>query len=152
MGPECIPVELQWLPPLMLVLLVFRLGPVVRYPVANALFRFHFHSWVTVWLGLLCSCLFFPSPSSLSLSRFPWLQDHSAILMLPQRSQSTAALSPSLPPSLYLLHQPVTLLGFVLFNAALSDKPRKRRSERIATQIESKLRRRLIRQRYSWGM
>lgn len=36
---------------------------------------------------------FFSSPSSLSVSRFLWLQDHSAILMLPQRSQSTAALS-----------------------------------------------------------
>lgn len=36
MGPGRIPVELQWLPLVTLVLLVFRLG--------HVLFRFHFHS------------------------------------------------------------------------------------------------------------
>lgn len=76
-------------------------SPQVCYSVGNVLFRFHFHSWGTAWLELLCSCLF-STPSSLSLSRFFWLRDHSAILMLPQRSQSSAALSlslPSCPPS-----------------------------------------------------
>lgn len=86
------------------------------YAVGNVLFRFHFHSWVTTWLELLCSCLFFfSSPASLSLSRFSWLRGHSAILMLPQRSQSSAVLS--LPLSFSLPSSPPSVSGAFRFCA-----------------------------------